>query len=133
MTDTKLTLADELAIKALRHFADEIERGMLSATRTDVHDDVRYEVRVQCCLGQRAEKLLAVEEREAELNPPDPSTVELKPSGAAAFAAYRDPVPADRCPHCRKREGQLRPAGDLEWLCLSCQHQWAPFGAKRGG
>jgi hypothetical protein len=128
---TKRTLADEQAIVALRRFADDIESGMLSATKVVVGDDLRYEIRVLCCLGERAEKLLAVAEGEGPPSPAPPAA-DTPPSSEGAVRRYRPPqIGSDECPKCKAKN--LTEAGDLAWLCLSCQHEWAPYGAKRGG
>lgn len=117
---------DVEAIALLKQTIAGIESEELSVVGLSFDDTKRWTLKVKCGPGDKALARVAAAEREGAIA----DAGHAVPNGPRLPGAFREPRGDDVCPSCHV-VGRLRHAGGVDWLCIGCQHSFAPFaGAK---
>lgn len=116
MTDFQPAPLDVAAALVLEQAVRDLRAGVLQTIKFGCEDDSAVRITFEAGAGpvavaaaERAAKVAAATERQAP----------------AALRGPRPPGLGDVCPKCGSPE--VRDAGGLDWICVGCQHSWAPF------
>lgn len=114
----------EHAVALLKKTLEGIETGELAVESFTFRDVDTWSIKVVCGAGDVALERASRGERVAA------AAREIDTPSRSLDNVYRDPGDRDACPGCFA-VGQMRAAGGLAWLCLACNREAMPFGAKR--